>query len=533
MKSQMVHQFSRIPKVSIERSVFDRSKTHKTTFNAGDLIPFYIDEVLPGDSVNLKATLFARLATPLVPFMDNLFMDTFFFFVPNRLVWTDWARFMGERDNPDDNPLDYSVPQIVSAHVGGFTVGSLSDYFGLPTGVIDLSVCAFWHRAYNLIYNEWFRDQNIIDSVQVDKDAGPDDIDDYVLLKRCKRHDYFTSALPWPQKGPGVELPLGTSAPVLGIGKYDQTYDSTNVNVYESDHTTSTYAKAKIIGTSAEQYWVYLEQDPDHAGYPYVRADLRNAAGATINSLRQAFQLQKMYELDARGGTRYTELVRSHFGVISPDARLQRPEYLGGSSDRVNVIPVAQTSGTGASGTSTAMGRLAGYGTVVSKGTGFTKSFTEHGVLMGILNVRADLTYQQGLHRMFSRSVREDFYFPALAHLGEQAILTKEIFCDGSANDAKVFGYQERWAEYRYGVSLITGQLRSTYGTSLDLWHLAQEFASYPTLSPEFIEEDPPMDRIIAVSESTGPNFILDSYIQAKWARPMPVYSVPGLIDHF
>lgn len=526
MKSVMKHSFSEIPKVDMQRSAFDRSHGYKTTFDAGYLIPVYVDEVLPGDTFNVNSTFFARLATPITPFMDNLFLDTFYFFVPNRLLWNNFQKFMGEQTNPGDS-TDYLIP-TQPAPAGGWLVGSLSDYFGLPTGIANLSVSALWHRAYNLIYNEWFRDQNLQNSVVVDKDDGPDVDTDYVLLRRGKRHDYFTSALPWPQKGPAVALPLTGNAPIsgLGVSGYPGGFATGPVNAWETDGAASvSYAKYLWHATSPQT--LITEEDPVNAGYPNIRAELGGVTAATINELREAFQLQKLYERDARGGTRYTEIVNSHFGVTSPDARLQRPEYLGGDSTPIMVNQVPQTSESSAT---SPQGNLAAYGTVISK-NGFTKSFTEHGVIIGIVSVRADLTYQQGIPKMFSRSTRYDFYWPSLAHLGEQAILNKEIYAQGVAADDDVFGYQERYAEYRYYPSKITGKLRSTYAQSLDIWHLSQEFSSLPTLSAAFIVDAPPMDRVIAVA--TEPHFIMDSYIQNRSVRPMPVYSIPGLIDHF
>lgn len=512
--SVMKHDFSQIPHAEIPRSNFRRSHGLKTTFDSGYLVPIYVDEALPGDTFNLKISSLARLATPLVPFMDNVHMDFFFFAVPNRLLWDNWQKFMGEQTNPGDS-TDYTIPTVTSTGGIGFVEGSLADYFGIPTKTANaLTANALHFRAYNLIYNEWFRDQNLVNSETVDKDDGPDAIADYVLLKRGKRHDYFTSCLPWPQKGDAVDLPLGEKANIkadLAGGSADQ------LGLWDIAGNAREFL---INGT---ELLIHGTNVPDAILY----ADLSQATSATINSLREAFQLQRLLERDARGGTRYTEIIRSHFRVDSPDSRLQRPEYLGGGSSPLTVTPIAQTSQSA----TTEQGKLAAVGYHSQSGIGFTKSFVEHSVIIGLVNVRADLTYQQGMNRMWSRQTKYDFYWPALAHLGEQEVLNKEIWASGGAADELVFGYQERWAEYRYFPSKITGILRSNATLSLDLWHLSQDFATLPALNQDFIEENPPIDRVVAVT--TEPEFIFDSYIDVTCTRPMPTYSVPGLIDHF
>jgi hypothetical protein len=523
-RSVDVHQFAMIPKADIPRSSFDAQKTYKTTFDAGYLVPVLVDEMLPGDTWNAKMTAFSRLATPLYPIMDNMIMESFFFFVPNRLVWTNWVKMMGQQDNPGDS-ISYTVPQMTSPG-GGYAVNSLSDYMGLPTagqitGTNTVTHSALYHRAYNLIWNEWFRDENLQNSVVVDKGDAASNPSDYVLLRRGKRKDYFTSALPWPQKGAAVTLPLGTSAPIVSQ------VQGTVSGGYTAPSMAPGYAATPING-GTEVRW-----DPN-AGLQGIYADLSAATAATINQLRQSFQIQRLLERDARGGTRYTEILRSHFGVVSPDARLQRPEYIGGGSTPININPIAQTSATNVTGGSTPLGNLAAMGTSLAHGHGFTYSAVEHGMIIGLVSVRADLTYQQGLQKLWSRKTRYDYYFPVFAHLGEQAILNKEIYCTGTASDENVFGYQERWGEYRYKPSQITGLFKSTSAGTLDAWHLAQNFTSLPTLNSTFIQDTPPVERIVAVgAAANGKQFLFDAFFDIRMARPMPMYSVPGLIDHF
>lgn len=516
------HNFSQVPDARIQRSTFDRSHGHKTTFSAGLLTPIYVDEALPGDTHKMKMTAFFRVATPLKPIMDNIILESFFFAVPNRLLWDNWEKFMGSQDNPGDS-TDFTIPKLTGATP--CAEGELMYYMGIPLGYpyANEDISALPLRAYRMIYNDWFRDENLQDSLVNDKDDGPDSASNWRPFRRGKRKDYFTGALPWPQKGAAVDIPLGTTAPIVPAG--------TGVPDFNLGGSIS----ALKNGSGAEDQRVQWASDvPDNfspAAWndPALEADLTNATAATINGLREAFQIQRLLERDARGGTRYIETIRAHFNVTSPDYRLQRPEYLGGGRSYINFQPVAQTTPDFTD--TTPQGNLAAFGTGVIMNHGFTQSFTEHMTIIGIICARADLTYQQGINKMFLRDTRYDFFWPALAHLGEQEILSKELYADGTADDNTVFGWQERYAEYRYKPSLITGRFNSKAAQPIDIWHLAQEFETRPVLNAEFISENVPMARIKAVTDE--PDFIGDIQFNLISARPMPVYGVPGYIDHF
>ena len=512
MRSVMEHSFSQVPRAEIPRSTFDRSHGLKTTFDADWLVPIYVDDVMPGDTFRMNANFMGRLSTPLHPIMDNMFLETFFFFVPYRLIWDDFKKFHGERVNPDDS-IDYTVPVLANAS-GGITAGTIYDYMGIPQTIVDRSeISALPFRAYNLIWNEWFRDQNLQDSVTVNTASGSDNGIGYGLLKRGKRHDYFTSALPSPQKGASVQLPLGSLAPVTGAQG-----SATVIN-------SGTGQEVRLLQSTTNQH---ILVDGNAYNGEQLYADLGDATAATINDLRLAFQTQRLLERDARGGTRYNELIRAHFGVTVPDFRVQRPEYIGGGSSMVNVTPVANTAGQSGD----YVGQLGAMGTV-SGSHDWTYSAVEHGVIIGLANVRADITYSQGLERYWTKSTRYDFFYPVLAQIGEQAILGKEIYYDvGSGNDG-VFGYQERYAEYRYKPSRLTGLFSPLAAGSLDSWHLSEEFATRPALGDTFIQSNTgaPLDRAIAVPSE--PHFILDTYFNLKCVRPMPLYGVPGNLDHF
>lgn len=524
MQSAMTNRHSMVPKANISRSSFDRSRTYKTAFDASYLVPFYADsDILPGDTVNLSVDFFARMTTPIVPIMDHLWYETFHFFIPHRLVWNNFKKFMGEQDNPGDS-IDYLFPQM-TAPAGGYAIGSLQDYLGLPTGIAAFNHDSHILRAYQLVWNEWFRDENLQNSVTVDKGDGPDTPANYVLRKRGKRYDYFTSCLPALQKGPAVSIPLSGNAPVTGLGVISiGSFAASGAQFWETEAAASInypFAKAASAGD------LYVKGEANGAvgaaNTPQIFANLAAVSGVSINALRQSYSLQLFLERDMRGGTRYVESVKSHYNVISPDFRLQRSEFLGSGISSFSTHAIPQTSSTDAT---TPQGNLAAFTTCSGHHGGFVKSFTEHGIILSLMNVRADLTYQQGLDRMWTRRNRYDVYFPSFAHLGEQSVLNKEIYCQGNANDDLVFGYQSRYDEMRYGRNMITGKLRSTAAQTLDRWHLAENFAALPVLNAAFIEVNVPMTRVLAVANQ--PNFIIDMRINTKYARPMPLFGVPG-----
>lgn len=564
------HRFSDAPAMYMKRTKFDRSHVYKTTFDSGKLIPVFVDEVLPGDTTRMSVNYFARLATPVKPIMDNIYLDWFFFFVPNRLVWEHWQNFCFEQEDPDDS-TDYVIPTVTATgNSDNAYVGSLWDYFGLPINTSgNLSgISALPFRGVYLIYNEWFRDENLQKSVKIQKGdtnevlnsarsseqpawvftSGANIVPGLACPPRGKRHDYFTSALPWTQKGPGVSIGLAGTAtlvdpsPVSGYfvqqgdanlgaaqlskdGGVHSVFTGNGSLKYQGGYSTSIVGHS-VNGSGASTATAL-------AGSSWLSksayADLDSSSIFTINSLRTAFQMQKFYERLARGGSRYTEVLRSFFGVVSPDARLQRPEFLGSFTKMINVNPIAQTSATD---DTSPQGNLSAYGVTAAKFHGFTKSFVEHGYVFGFVCARADLTYQQGINKMWLRSTVYDFYWPTFAHLGEQAIELREIYAQGSEDDTAVFGYQERYAEYRYKPSQITGKFRSSVvNGSLDKWHLSQFFKNAPTLNEEFIVENPPIERIIAVPSE--PEFLLDIGFRYTTVRPMPMFGTPGLVDHF
>lgn len=541
--------------IDIQRSKFKRNYTHKTTFNAGLAIPFFYDEVLPGDTYKLETSFIVRSSTPFIkPIMDDMYLDTYYFFVPNRLTWDHWINFMGENTSGAwVEETEYRIPQITAPAGTGWEKNTLADYFSIPTKVPGISIDSTWFRAYALIYNNFFRDENLIDPLYiplgeetvegVNTDNQTTDVyKGGMPAKVAKYHDYFTSALPEPQKGADVLLPLGElTMEDIPIVSGKELHD-TNGNIIFTGGPTNTNSANPLYVTSTRF-------QPDDTKYEITGGNTqagKNLASikktnlvangttsvqsnATINQLRTAFQIQKLLEKDARGGTRYPEMIKSHFGITSPDARQQRPEYLGGNKKKINITQITNT----AQSTDNSLGEQGAYSLTASSNFSFTKSFTEHGKIIGIACIRYLHSYQQGIHRMFSRKQRTDFYFPVLANLGEQGILNKEIYAQGNEKDNEIFGYQERWAEYRYRPNVITGEFRSNNQTTLDIWHLGDNYKEMPMLSPEWITEDiAPINRALTATDKITNQWIADFYFNMTTARPMPVWSIPGLIDH-
>jgi len=527
--------FAMVPRSDVPRSVISGEYTHKSTFDVGKLIPIHVDEVLPGDIHDGELYIFARLNNLLFPLMDNMEVETFFFFVPSRILWTNWVKFMGEQNNPADS-IAFTIPQVVSA-ANGFVVGSVYDYFGLPTvGQVqagqDVSVNVLPLRAYNKIYNEWFKDENLNNDVVENTGDGPDAVANYALLARNKKHDYFTSCLPWPLKG-GVDVPIFSSSQATV-----KTYSAALVTGVQQpmkwlDAPTGAAPANAVLGVSATgNVGTGVAAAGIVTGYPSnLYADLSTAGGATINAIRLSVATQQFLEKDARGGTRYTELLKNHFGVNPEDARLQRPEYIGGGKSKIQTQAIPQTSATSITGSTTPVGALTGQA-VASGQHRFKYHATEHGHIIGLVNVCADITYQQGLHKLWSRSTRYDFYWPTFAHLGEQAVKMQEIYCTGNpANDDLVFGYQERWAEYRYRPSRISGLFRSTSAGNIDEWHLGEQFSAAPSLNATFVAQTIPASRVLAAGvTANGMQVLFDSVFSIRTTRAIPTFSVPGLL---
>lgn len=532
--------------IDIQRSKFDRSSQHKTTFNAGELIPFFVDEVLPGDTFSMETACVARMSTPIHPVMDNSYLDMYYFFVANRMVWDHWKEFNGENNTTAwEQTVEYEIPQVTApasnivdgVETGGFQKGTIADYMGIPIHVPNLSINALPGRALVKIFNDWFRDENVQDPAFINTDdstlAGSNgstyqtDAQAYGRpLPVNKFHDYFTSALPEPQKGPDVLLPLGDTAPIIGNSPISFKFENQNTDHQIYANTNTTGQKNLLMDNSEATASSYSKIIYSSG----LNVDLTNATASTVNQLRLAFQLQKLYERDARGGTRYTEVIKSHFGVTSSDQRMQRPEYLGGKRIPINVQQVVQTSSTDST---SPQGNTAAYSLTGDNSESFTKSFEEHGFIIGVCCVRTEHTYQQGLERMWSRKRRFDYYWPALANIGEQAILNKEIYAQGTSVDDEVFGYQEAWAEYRYKPSRVSGAFRSTYAQPLDSWHYADYYESLPVLGDTWMRETKNnIDRTLAVQSSVEDQFIVDFFFKTTCVRPMPMYSIPGLMDH-
>lgn len=539
MNRNSEQHYAQVPHAEIRRAKFQRDFNLLTTMNEGDLVPIYLDEVLPADTFKINLNALVRMATPLYPVMDNAYMDFYFFFVPARLLWKHFQNLMGQNDNTFwAEKTEYTTP-VTTAPEGGWNVGTLADYFGIPTGISGLKVNSLPFRAYAKVWNEWFRDENLQQPVTQsmddttttgvntgtnlsDAEAGG------MPLKVCKYKDYFTSCLPSPQKAAEpVTIPLTGNAPIKGYKDEDRTNPVTGeASTFYSIGPAETGEKVQVgqIGADKQGLAMYWGKN---GSLTYLGAELGNITGATINELRQAIAVQHIFERDARTGTRYKEILKGAWGVTSPDARLDRSEYIGGHRMPINVNQVIQTSSTDST---SPQGNTGAYSMTTLSRNMCTYSATEHGYVLGLAAIRVDHSYQQGLSRLWTRNTRFSYYDPMLANLGEQAVLNQEIYAQGKPQDEEVFGYQEAWADYRYRTNMVTSEMRSTYAQTLDAWHYADKYGALPTLSSSWIKEGTEnIDRTLAVQSSNSHQFICNFYYEQAWTRPMPIYSVPGI----
>lgn len=539
MNRNSEQHYAQVPHAEIRRAKFQRDFNLLTTMNEGDLVPIYLDEVLPADTFKINLNALVRMATPLYPVMDNAYMDFYFFFVPARLLWKHFQNLMGQNDSTFwAETTEYTTP-VTTAPEGGWKVGTLADYFGIPTGVSGLKVNSLPFRAYAKVWNEWFRDENLQQPVTQSMDdttttgvntgTNLSDAEAGGLpLKVCKYKDYFTSCLPSPQKATEpVTIPLTGNAPIKGYKDEGRTNPVTGeTNTFYSIGPAEAGEKVQVgqIGADKQGLAMYWGKN---GSLTYLGAELGKITGATINELRQAIAVQHIFERDARTGTRYKEILKGAWGVTSPDARLDRSEYIGGHRMPINVNQVIQTSSTDST---SPQGNTGAYSMTTLSRNMCTYSATEHGYVLGLAAIRVDHSYQQGLSRLWTRNTRFSYYDPMLANLGEQAVLNQEIYAQGKPQDEEVFGYQEAWADYRYRTNMVTSEMRSTYKQTLDAWHYADKYDALPTLSSSWIKEGTEnIDRTLAVQSSNSHQFICNFYYEQAWTRPMPIYSVPGI----
>nr|DAW00347.1 MAG TPA: Capsid protein [Microviridae sp.] len=542
MNRNAEQHYNQVPHANVPRARFKRDYSLLTTMNEGDLVPIYCDEVLPADTAKIDLNALMRMSTPLYPVMDNCYCDFYFFFVPSRLLWEHFENLMGQNDSTFwAEKVEYTTPKT-TAPTGGWNVGTLADYFGIPTGVEKLQVNSLPFRAYAKIWNEWFRDENLQQPVTTSKtdattagsNAGTALTDAEaggLPLKVCKYKDYFTSCLPTPQKGDPVKINSsnGNVLPLLEDGTPAYKYTPNQFafgpnNFWENNTTGSTNNQITAITSKGSGNGNRYNDANGNEAKVTLGVEM---SSISINELRQAIAVQHILERDARTGTRYKEILQGAWGVTSPDARLDRSEYIGGYRLPININQVIQTSSTDAT---SPQGNTAAFSMTTMSRNMATYSATEHGFIIGLAAVRVDHSYQQGVSRMWTRSTRFSYYDPMLANLGEQAVLNQEIYAQGNAQDEEVFGYQEAWADYRYRTNQITGEMRSTYAQTLDAWHYADKYTKLPTLSSDWIKEGREnIDRTIAVESQNSHQFICNFYFDQTWTRAMPIYSIPGL----